>query len=612
MPKPKRLKMAGNLALPQEAVTQTFGFIARKGAGKTYAAGKLAEELYGVKAPFVVLDPVGNWYGLRLSACGRKPGLPIYVFGGDHGDLPITPDSGAIVARAVMKRGIAAVLDVSRFRKNKRKQFVTDFAEELFHLAKTVRSPLMVIIEEAQVFAPQRVGKGEERMLGAIEDIVRLGRNYGLGSALITQRPQSVHKDVLNQVECLFVGQLSGKHERVAVDGWIEQHGVDLDTKGLSSLPVGTMVVWSPQWLKRFGKVRISPKATYDASATPTLGRKRRIGTLAKVDLETLESDLQGVVEEAEAEDPQALKRRLEASQARAKALQERLKQIPLVEKVEIPAFREGEVKILEASLNKLARWGKALLDVAHGLQADLDRARDTNKARTIREIAVDPAPPILGQRVEWPYEGWPAPRGWNRALDSERQEMLKDFEQHKQANKPKPSDNGESKKSPVRWDDQVHVNLPKVERLVLKALAQHSPRKLDLAQVAIFAGYSPKTSSVKNGLGSLRSKDLICGPNASMAVTERGMKAVGNFEPLATGTGLALEWFDRLSKCDRSMLQVLLGNYPESMTLTEVAEAAGYSPNTSSVKNGLGHLRRLKLIEGRNDAMTANEILIS
>jgi ABC-type thiamine transport system ATPase subunit len=67
------LQIAKELALPRNAVTQTFGFIARKGAGKTYACGKLVELLHGAGARFIVLDIVGNWGpGLRLAADGKR------------------------------------------------------------------------------------------------------------------------------------------------------------------------------------------------------------------------------------------------------------------------------------------------------------------------------------------------------------------------------------------------------------------------------------------------------------------------------------------------------------------------------------------------------------
>jgi hypothetical protein len=39
----RQLHISPDLSLPVDAATQTFAFIARKGAGKTYAAGKLTE-----------------------------------------------------------------------------------------------------------------------------------------------------------------------------------------------------------------------------------------------------------------------------------------------------------------------------------------------------------------------------------------------------------------------------------------------------------------------------------------------------------------------------------------------------------------------------------------
>ena len=68
------VRLAPGRDLPLDAVTQTFGVIGRKGSGKTYTAGVLAEGLLGAGAQVVVLDPVGNWWALRLAADGRSPG----------------------------------------------------------------------------------------------------------------------------------------------------------------------------------------------------------------------------------------------------------------------------------------------------------------------------------------------------------------------------------------------------------------------------------------------------------------------------------------------------------------------------------------------------------
>ena len=66
----KQLQLAKGLELPLEAVTETFALLAVRGAGKTNAARVMAEEMFAAKLPFVAVDPVGSWYGLRAGRDG--------------------------------------------------------------------------------------------------------------------------------------------------------------------------------------------------------------------------------------------------------------------------------------------------------------------------------------------------------------------------------------------------------------------------------------------------------------------------------------------------------------------------------------------------------------
>jgi DNA helicase HerA-like ATPase len=85
----RTLHLAKDLTLPLDAVSRTFGILAVRGAGKSNTAAVMAEEMFSAGLPFVVIDPVGSWYGLRSSADGASPGLPIPIFGGKHGDVPL-------------------------------------------------------------------------------------------------------------------------------------------------------------------------------------------------------------------------------------------------------------------------------------------------------------------------------------------------------------------------------------------------------------------------------------------------------------------------------------------------------------------------------------------
>ena len=276
-----KLRLADGLSMDaSEAATQTFAALAGKGQGKSYLAGKFVEQLVGASCPTVVVEPVGNWWPLRLGKDGKSPGLPIVVIGGEHGDVPVEPTQGAEVGRFLVETNGSAVIDVSGFSKTKRQSFVADFAEAFYIASRKAATPRMLVLEEAQVFAPQHAARGQERMLGAMTDIVRLGRNHGIGSMLVSQRPQSVSKEVLNMVECLFVGGMRGPHERKAIAGWVTEQAdgegeVAAQLRRLPELQPGDFFCWSPSWLSVAKPIRVLPKDTFDGTSTPKLGGSR-------------------------------------------------------------------------------------------------------------------------------------------------------------------------------------------------------------------------------------------------------------------------------------------------------------------------------------------------
>jgi DNA helicase HerA-like ATPase len=69
-----KLRIAENLSLPEDAVTQTFVILAKRGVGKTLAASVMAEEMLKIGQPIVVYDPTGAWWGLKSSKNGKAAG----------------------------------------------------------------------------------------------------------------------------------------------------------------------------------------------------------------------------------------------------------------------------------------------------------------------------------------------------------------------------------------------------------------------------------------------------------------------------------------------------------------------------------------------------------
>jgi DNA helicase HerA-like ATPase len=95
----QKLEISDDLSLPLDAITHKFAILGTSGSGKSYTAMKLAELMLDHRAQTISVDPVGIWWALRLAADGKAEGYKqVVVFGGEHGDLPLTPESGGLVA----------------------------------------------------------------------------------------------------------------------------------------------------------------------------------------------------------------------------------------------------------------------------------------------------------------------------------------------------------------------------------------------------------------------------------------------------------------------------------------------------------------------------------
>jgi hypothetical protein len=271
------LEIASNLSdlvlSASHSVTMTAGILARKGAGKTYLGMVLAEEFISKLKPLVVLDPTGVWWGLRSKSDATPSELSVLTLGGEHGELPINSLQGGRVAELVCSlRPRPVVVDLSLLLPTEQHQFVADFGERFFTLIS--RSPIHLIIDEADEFAPQMLSasKHHKRCLEVIDRMVRRGRSKGIGLTLITQRPAVISKNVLSQVNSLFLMAMAAPNDLDTIEQWMKttvnpRHKAECLNQ-LPNLAPGNsfFVQYSPKMFRRF-KVRL--RNTFDSSRTP-------------------------------------------------------------------------------------------------------------------------------------------------------------------------------------------------------------------------------------------------------------------------------------------------------------------------------------------------------
>jgi hypothetical protein len=521
--------------------TQTTAFIGRKRTGKSYAAVVLFEKIHSIGGHQIVFDPVGNWKAVTLDRTGKKPGLPITVFGGPKGHLPLPVDSGKVIGRMLMEKRISAVLDVSRFGDEDRERFVGDCVQAIYEVAQDEHHVCTLYFEEAQFFIPEGMGI-KSKMFKKIRDAVRVGGNYGLGVVMITQRPQSVNKEILNQVELLFVGQLNGKHERDAIEGWIVSQGVDLkeELKQLPSFQRGEFFMWSPSWLETFVKVHIRRKETFDGSATPTLGAKVRTMQIAPVDVEALQKAIQDTIKTFNENDPGSLKREV------ARLRTELAKQKPVEPQLDVSAIEHLIGTVADAyEAVKEARVAISRFSKAPGSKLHISRGPSPVSA------------PVTPKAVKV------------------------------QVVKPKAHEEG------AREGD---LDLNKTQRAVLSVLAIHG-RPMDLKEICILSGYRVTSGGLAQAVADLFKVNYITRANKMLEITDSGRQAIPTPDQLPTGADLVEYWKKHLKGAHANILQVLYDKQGAIISFEELCDSTGYRPTSGGLAQALADLKKLRLI---------------
>lgn len=577
---------AGRLfRIPEEVVSSTFGIVGMRGSGKTVSSKTITEGLLDHDFPVVILDPLDVWWGLRSSSSGKQAGYEIVIIGGEHSDVPLEASSGKAVADFITESSFPSILSLRHLSGKEQRRVVSDFCEQLYGRRgeSKYRTPLHVVIDEADEYAPQRLYADAQRCFGAVDKLVRRGRAFGLGVTLITQRPQAINKDVLSQVAGLVMHRVVSPQDRKALEAWIERHDAEgvanevLST--LHKLDVGEAWVWTPgvEWLTTLKRVRIKMCATFDSSASPKLRKRAKVPTrAAQINLKKLSAEMKAAVEKAEAEDPIKLHARIRKLEAdlskRPDKLEVVAKPVEKIVEVPVPVLDKDDVKLLEgigASVEGLGVLVKPLSRIASKVRTALGSGRST---KLVQQRAV------------------------KRPLKSLQPSV-----------KPKPQ-----RSSPQRLLKQTDVDatvaLSKCQRAILTVLAQIGT--CNIKRLATMAGYSV-SGSFETNLSGLRTAGYAGGGRQAISITDDGLNALGDYVPLPEGDALFDYWkgHGQVNKCCGEILDVLFEAHPETMVIDTLAAQchSGYSAS-GSFQTNLSRLRTLGLVEGGRAAIKLSQ----
>ena len=546
--------------LPASALDDRVAIVGTSGSGKTYAAKGWVEQLLKAGARVCIVDPLGVWWGLRAGGDGTTPGYPVVVFGGRHADVALNDAMGAALGRLVGTHPLACVVDLSELGSSAaRRRFMAAFAEALY---EANLEPLHLVLDEADLWAPQRPQPEAQMLLGRIEEIVRRGRVRGFIPWLITQRPAVIHKDVLSQADILVAMKLTASQDRDAVGGWIEGQADRIEGKRiLSELPRlgrGEGYLWAPghDVLSRMSFPAIS---TFDSSRTPRRGEQ--VGTprtLAEVDLS-------------------AITAALAASEVSGAERSGNAGHRPL---------RNGTTE--RARDQELAQGRARIADLEAALaSAEQGRAELRDRLRRIGQLAIDEvaantmvtrpagASPETGSGLSTP-----------RAAAADRE-----------------------KAAVTAPGGELHP----AARKLLSALAQHAPVRFTWGQVATLAGLKPTGGHYNAGRKQLRDLGMIEEAADLVAASATGLDAAGEVPPAPSTPSTPAErlslWCERLPSPAPEMLRALAAQGEHHTEIADLAAALSKKPTGGHWNSGIALLRNNGLVEVDGKRLRVSEL---
>jgi len=522
---------------------------ANSGKGKSWLLRRIAEQLFG-KVQVIIIDPEGEFATLRERFD--------YVLVGKGGETAAHPRIAAMTAQRLLELRACAVIDLYEMKPSERHSYVRLFLDAMIDAPKKLWHPVVVILDEAHVYCPEK-GAGESEAAEAVIGMATRGRKRGYCLIPATQRLGKFRKDAAAEMLNVAIGGtfIDIDRKRAADALGVYGHDVNPFFDEIRLLERGNFYCLGPAISDTRILVKIGPvetthpeagSAKHAAEAPPTPDKiKALLPRLADLPKEAEEkaktvSDLQAQIRQLKAD----LKARpIEAASSAPddRAIQRAIK-----------AATEPLRKQLTEMQRNAVRVKTALAQAQGVIEATIKTVIPDSLS-----VAITP-PTIVTRQLDRPIPARPI------AMES------------------------------------VDGELSGPERRILQAMSElasigkTSPAK---NMVAAWSSYSPIGGAFGNPIGKLRSRGLIDYPSAGViTLTEAGRQIIGHVEPPdeqeiwrrieATCTGP-----------EQKILRALIDNAgQEEISKTELAEKSGYSPIGGAFGNPIGALRTKGLLD--------------
>lgn len=547
---------------------------ANSGAGKSWTLRKIIEILFG-KIQIIILDPEGEFHSLR-------PHFDFILAGKNH-DIPVSVKTASMLAEKLMEHEVSAVIDLYDLKVPNRKQFVKIFVESLMSLPKKYYHPVLIVMDEAHIFCPE---KGQSESFSAVEDLLVRGRKRGYCTIMATQRMAMLNKNVTAQLINLAIGRTTQDidQRRCADQLGLIGKSAAFD---LGKLEPGHFKIIGPAWridgkpLEKVEDISIGrviskhPRIGSKTNFKPTKANPRIIKALSKIG---------DIPKEAE---------------QKAKTIQEMTTEIRNLKlelsRKEKPCNHQPVIDKLNLEISNLInrsnKQGEMLSEISdymkHFLSGDIEKYMQPISLKTLN----------MGFKADCDkFHGLPKHTPKIFPLEIDREKYLKTA---------KNNHVGEAL-------EEVSFKINKGARRILITLANRLGMKTSKAQLATLSKFRKSSGTYNTYLSTLKTVSFIEVANNSYHITDDGLGFIGHeaIKPKSTEE-IQNDWRDKLSGACKTMFNLIIEAGMNGINKYELAEAAGIKYGTGTWGTYLSTLQTNDLIAVTGDIITINPIII-
>lgn len=218
-----------------------FSILAMSGHGKSNAAADLVEDVLEQHGQVIIIEPIPEWHTLKAKF------NTVVVIGGPYQDLPLEAGFAHEYVKAALEKGISLVVNVSDIEDDADQiRFISSFLWNLYRLEQKYRRVLFLVLEEADIWAPQMWDQTSKQSLSRVSLIAKHGRKIGIFPILISQRPADLHKSPLSQCNINLFGKFTSPADLDPKTGLmflVKKQHLQITEEQIMKLPTGSFIV---------------------------------------------------------------------------------------------------------------------------------------------------------------------------------------------------------------------------------------------------------------------------------------------------------------------------------------------------------------------------------